>query len=211
VGAAKTAAQAVDAAQAGVEVARQNINQAKGQLAEARYRLTEVTTNAPRAVLASRADVAQRQAALASSTAQLDQARLNLSYTKILAPVSGIVDERSAEVGQSVAPGEQLMVVSQIDDIWITANFKETQLKSIRPGQSVTVHVDTFDKDFAGYVESMPGATGAKTSLLLAENATGNYVKVVQRLPVRIRLKPGEDPSHELRPGMSVEPKVWIK
>jgi len=103
------------------------------------------------------------------------------------------------------------MEISQIEDLWITANFKETQLKLVRPGQSVTMHIDTFGNDFQGYVESLPGATGAKTSLLPPENATGNYVKVVQRLPVRIRLKPGQDPQHTLRPGMSAETKVWIK
>jgi membrane fusion protein (multidrug efflux system) len=114
------------------------------------------------------------------------------------------------EVGQHLAPGEEMLAISQIDDIWITANFKETQLRRIRPGQSVDIQVDAFGQTFHAYVESMPGSTGARTSLLPPENATGNYVKVVQRLPVRIRLKPGEDPHHRLRIGMSVEPKVWL-
>jgi len=120
------------------------------------------------------------------------------------------VANKTVEVGQEVAPGEEMLNISQIDDIWITANFKETQLRRMRPGQSVDVHVDAFDQTLHGYIESMPGSTGARTSLLPPENATGNYVKVVQRLPVRIRLKPGEDPRHRLRIGMSVEPKVWL-
>jgi membrane fusion protein (multidrug efflux system) len=121
-----------------------------------------------------------------------------------------VVTNRTVEVGQRLQPGEEMLAISQLTDIWITANFKETQLRRIRPGQSVDVAVDAFGQTFHGYVESMPGATGARTSLLPPENATGNYVKVVQRLPVRIRLKPGEDPQHRLRIGMSVEPKVWL-
>jgi membrane fusion protein (multidrug efflux system) len=101
--------------------------------------------------------------------------------------------------------------VIPLEDIWVTANFKETQLAHMRPGQRVTIHVDAFDQDFEGYVESMPPATAARYSILPPENASGNYVKVVQRLPVRIRLKPGQDPEHRLRPGMSVGPKVWVK
>src|SRR5262249_26470324 len=140
-----------------------------------------------------------------------DQAALNLSYTRIFAPVSGIVSNRTVETGQRIEPGEQLLIVCQLEDIWITANFKETQLRKMRVGLSVDVKVDTTGRKYRGYVESMPGATGSRTSLLPPENATGNFVKVVQRLPVRIRLNQGEDPGHVLRPGMSVEPKVWLK
>ncbi len=104
-----------------------------------------------------------------------------------------------------------MLTISQIDDIWITANFKETQLKKMRPGQRVDVSVDAFGTKYHGYVESMPGATGAVTSLLPPQNATGNYVKVVQRLPVRIRLDPNQNGDRRLRPGMSVVPKVWLK
>ena len=107
--------------------------------------------------------------------------------------------------------GQQLFSITQTEDIWITANFKETQLRKMKPGQSVDISVDAFGKKYHGYVENMPGATGAVTSLLPPENATGNYVKVVQRLPVRIRLKDRENADHLLRPGMSVEPKVWLK
>ncbi|MGB7497888.1 MAG: HlyD family secretion protein [Candidatus Acidiferrum sp.] len=114
------------------------------------------------------------------------------------------------EGGQQVAPGAQMLVISQIDDVWITANFKETQLRKMHAGQQVDIHVDALGTTLHGYVESMPGATGSVMSLLPPENATGNFVKVVQRLPVRIRLNKGQDPQHRLRVGMSVEPKVWL-
>jgi membrane fusion protein, multidrug efflux system len=115
------------------------------------------------------------------------------------------------EVGAHVQAGQQLMAVVPLSDIWVTANFKEDQLRKLRPGQSATIHVDAYDRDYDGYVESLPAASAAKYSLLPPENATGNFVKVVQRLPVRLRFKPGQDKDRLLRPGMSVVPKVWIK
>jgi membrane fusion protein, multidrug efflux system len=133
-----------------------------------------------------------------------------LSYTHIVAPATGVVGDKTVQVGQRVQPGEQLLSVVPLNDIWITADFRETQLRKVRRGQPVTVHVDTTGRDYNGYVEGLPGATGELDSLLPPENATGNYVKVVQRLPVRIRLYPGEDLDHRLRPGMSVEPTVWV-
>jgi len=122
-----------------------------------------------------------------------------------------VINEKTVELGERVQPGEQMFVISQLDDIWITANFKETQLRKMHAGQKVDISVDAFSRTFDGYVEDMPGATGSVMSLLPPENATGNFVKVVQRLPVRIRLNKGEDPEHTLRVGMSVEPKVWIR
>jgi len=154
--------------------------------------------------------IGQAQAAVQAAQASLDQASLNLSYTHIVAPATGVVDDKTVQVGQRVQPGEQLLSVVPLNDIWITADFRETQLRKMRRGQPVTVHVDTTGRDYKGYVEGLPGATGELDSLLPPENATGNYVKVVQRLPVRIRLYPGEDPDHRLRPGMSVEPTVWV-
>jgi membrane fusion protein (multidrug efflux system) len=145
-----------------------------------------------------------------AAQASLDQAKLNLSYTHIVAPASGVVDNKTVQVGRRVQPGEQLLTLVPLNDIWITADFRETQLRKMRPGQPVTVHVDTTGRDYKGYVEGMPGATGELDSLLPPENATGNYVKVVQRLPVRIRFYSGEDPDRRLRPGMSVEPTVWV-
>jgi membrane fusion protein (multidrug efflux system) len=154
--------------------------------------------------------VGQAQAAVQAAQASLDQAKLNLSYTHIVAPATGVVGDKTVEVGQRVQPGEQLPTVVPLNDIWITADFRETQLRKMHRGQPVTVHVDTTGRDYKGYVEGLPGATGELDSLLPPENATGNYVKVVQRLPVRIRLYHGEDPDHRLRPGMSVEPTVWV-
>ncbi|MFZ1889685.1 MAG: HlyD family secretion protein [Candidatus Binataceae bacterium] len=155
--------------------------------------------------------IGQAQAAVQAAQATFDQARLNLSYTKIYAPANGIVGKRAVQLGSRIQPGETLMFVTETDNIWVTANFKETQLARMHHGERVTIHVDTFGRDYRGYVEHMPGASGDRFSLLPPENATGNYVKVVQRLPVRILLEPGQDPHHLLHPGMSVEPTVWLQ
>jgi membrane fusion protein, multidrug efflux system len=207
---AESQAASVDAAKAAVQVALRDVDERRAQLSQANTRLQEAQQNAPRQTASRQATVATREASIASAKAMVEQAGLNLSYTKIVAPAGGVVVNKTVEVGQRLQPGEEMFGISQIDDIWITANFKETQLRRMHPGQSVDVKVDAFGQTLHGYVESMPGSTGARTSLLPPENATGNYVKVVQRLPLRIRLKPGEDPQHRLRIGMSVEPKVWL-
>jgi membrane fusion protein (multidrug efflux system) len=174
-------------------------------------RVDAAAVNSDRAAVAAAAQmIGQAQAAVQAAQASLDQAKLNLSYTHIVAPASGVVGDKTVQLGQRVQPSEQLLTVVPLDDIWITADFRETQLRKMRRGEPVTVHVDTTGRAYRGYVEGMPGATGELDSLLPPENATGNYVKVVQRLPVRIRLYPGEDPDHRLRPGMSVEPTVWV-
>jgi membrane fusion protein (multidrug efflux system) len=174
-------------------------------------RVDAAAVNSDRAAVGAAAQmIGQAQAAVQAAQASLDQARLNLSYTHIVAPASGVVDNKTVQVGQRVQPGEQLLTVVPLNDIWVTADFRETQLRKMRRGEPVKVHVDTTGRDYKGYVEGLPGATGELDSLLPPENATGNYVKVVQRLPVRIRLYPGEDPDHRLRPGMSVEPTVWV-
>ena len=149
---------------------------------------------------AALATVQQKRAALA-------QAELNLQYCTIAAPVSGVVN-KNVEVGMNVQPGQTLLSVVPLDDVWITANFKETQLAQMQPGQRVTISVDAFSREYQGHVESIAGAAGAQFSLLPPENATGNYVKVVQRVPVKIVLDPGENQDHLLRLGMSVEPKL---
>jgi membrane fusion protein (multidrug efflux system) len=208
---AKALAATVDANRQAAAAAQKQVDQAREQLAQAKERAAETTSNAPRQVAIRRANVASRQAALAAAQAQLDQAALNLSYCKIATPVGGIVAKRIAEVGQHVAPGQQVFLISQIDDLWVTADFRETQLKLMQPGQSVRIHVDALGRDFDGYVENMPAASGSVTSLLPPENATGNFVKIVQRLPVRIRFKKGQDGLDRLRPGMSVEPKVRVR
>ena len=203
-------AQTVAANQASAQAALKQVDQARAQLAQAQQRAAQASITAPHQIDIRRANVAARQAEILTSRAQLDQARLNVSYTKIVSPVKGIVAKRTAEVGQHVAAGQQILLVTQIDDMWVTANFKETQLHHMQPGQGVTIHVDALKTDFDGYVESMPASSGAITSLLPPENATGNFVKVVQRMPVRIRFKPGQNGLDRLRPGMSVEPKVRI-
>jgi membrane fusion protein (multidrug efflux system) len=155
--------------------------------------------------------IAAREADADAAKAALDQALLNLSYTKIYSPANGIVGRRTVELGSRIEPGQTLMFVTETDEIWVTADFKETQLARMHRGERVSIHVDTFGRNYQGYVRNLPGASGDRFSLLPAENATGNYVKVVQRLPVRIEFDPGQDPEHLLHPGMSVEPKVWLR
>jgi membrane fusion protein, multidrug efflux system len=210
VAAAKAGDSTVAAQKAQVAQMEQGVVQSKAKLSQAQASLRNANT-APQqlAVTRSRAQSAQAQAN--QKKAELDQAQLNLQYTKIVAPVSGIVSNRTVEVGQNVAPGQELMKIINLDDIWVTANFKENQLREMRVGQPVTISVDAYGKKYKGKVESVAGASGSLMSLLPPENATGNYVKVVQRIPVKIVFDAGETKEHLLRPGMSVEPKVWIK
>jgi membrane fusion protein (multidrug efflux system) len=193
------------------DAAAKAVDQRRAALDEARTRQRAAEANQPREVAAQRSTVETRKASVAAASAEVEQARLNLSYCTILAPAAGIVGEKNVEVGQRISPGEDLLAVTGVDDLWVTANFKETQIARMRPGQSVQIHVDALDRDFEGYVQNLPGATGARFSLLPPENATGNYVKVVQRMPVRIRFRPNQPALDRLRPGMSVEPKVWLE
>jgi membrane fusion protein (multidrug efflux system) len=201
----------VEAKRASGEAARRVIAQRQASLLAARTQLSEAEQNNPRQLLLREATVKMRQANIAVFKSQLDQAELNLSYTTIIAPVAGIAGKKSVEVGEHVQPGQELLALSQTADVWVTANFKETQLRRMHPGEKVSVSVDALDRNFEGLIESMPGATGAIYSVLPPENATGNYVKVVQRLPVRIRLKRDQAGLDLLHPGMSVEPVVWIR
>ena len=201
----------VAARRAAAEASLKVVDQRRAEVNQARQRAEEARANEPRQVAIQQAGVANRRATALGAKAQVDQAMLNLGYSKILAPVDGIIGDKSVEIGTQLAPGQELFAITQIDDIWVTANFKETQIRKMKPHQAVTIHVDTLAQDFDGFIENMPGATGAKYSLLPPENATGNYVKVVQRLPVRIRFKPDQKGSDRLRPGMSVEPKVWVQ
>ena len=211
VAAAKAAASQVDSEKSVAAAARQVVEQREAVLSQARSQLNEATENAPRQLSAQRATIDLRRAGVASARAAVEQAKLTLSYTKIFAPVAGVIGRKSVEVGQRVQPGQQLVAIVALEDIWVTANFKENQLLHMRAGQRATIHVDGLDRDYDGYVDSMPPATAAKFSVLPPENASGNYVKVVQRLPVRLRLKQGADRDHRLRPGVSVVPKVWVK
>ena len=189
---AKAQSATVEAGTASVESAAKTIEQRKAQLIQQHSLLDQSLKNAAGQVAIREANIQSRQAAAAWSEAKLEQARLNVAYTGIVAPVSGIITQRSAEVGARVSEGQQLMMVVQTDDLWMTANFKETQLKRMHNGQPVRITVDALGEDFDGYIENMPAATGDRTSVLPPENAIGNYVKVVQRLPVRIRFKPNQ-------------------
>jgi membrane fusion protein (multidrug efflux system) len=208
---AKADEAAVESKRASSEAARRVIAQRQASLLAARTHLSEAVQNNPRQLLLREATVQMRQANIAVFKSQVDQAELNLSYTRIIAPVGGIAGKKSVEVGEQLRPGQQLLAISQTDEVWVTANFKETQLKRMRPGKTVSVSVDALDRKFDGLIESMPGATGAVYSVLPPENATGNYVKVVQRLPVRIRLKRDQPGLDLLHPGMSVEPVVRVR
>jgi membrane fusion protein (multidrug efflux system) len=167
----------------------------------------------PQQVAAQSARAKQAEAQVEQAQAQLDQAKLNLSYTKIVAPAAGIITRKSVEIDQNVAAGQNLLTLVSLEDLWVTANFKETQLRHMKAGQPVKIDVDATSKTYNGKVTQIGGATGSVLSLFPPENATGNYVKVVQRIPVRIDFTnlAGEDPDHLLRPGLSVEPKVRVK
>jgi membrane fusion protein (multidrug efflux system) len=208
---ARASEAAVQARNAAAQAAQRKIAESQAALQSAKSRLAETQSNNPRRILINRATVATRSASVKTAKAQLDQALLNLSYCKIVAPSAGVVGNKTVEIGQHIEAGQPLFMITQTNDIWVTADYKETQLQQMQAGQPVTVSVDAIGLDFDGYIESMPGATGAKYSLLPPENATGNYVKVVQRLPVRIRLKAGQNGMDRLRPGMSVETSTKIR
>jgi len=208
---ADSAKSQVTEAEAGVRVAESKLTQAQAGEQQARAGVRTAQTG-PEQVAATRARASSAQARVQQAKAALEQAELNLQYTTIRAPVAGIVSRKMAEVGQIVQAGQPLMALIPLQDVWIVANFKETQLTNMRPGQRATVTVDAYGgKEFKGHVDSIAAATGARFSLLPPENATGNYVKVVQRVPVKIVLEPGQDPEHLLRPGLSVTPTVYLK
>lgn len=208
----------VDSAAADVVEAQHSLDQSKTQVVQAKARLAQNLVEehqaeevAPRQVEVSEARHEQALAAVKQREADIEQAQLNLNYTIIKAPIDGRVSRKTAEPGMQVSPGQQIMALVPLSDIWITANYKETQLRSMRVGQAVDIEVDTFGgKKFHGHIDSIAAASGARFSLLPPENATGNYVKVVQRVPVKIRLDRGEDPDHTLLPGMSVTPTVLL-
>jgi len=212
VASAQASAATLQAARARADALAAQIEQAQGKLVQAGADLRTADT-APQTMRATRARALSAQANADRRKAELDQAELNLQYTKVVAPVSGVVSNRTVEVGQNVQPGQEMMKVIPHDDgdLWVTANFKETQLKNIKPGLPAEIVVDANGKTYKGHVDSTAGASGARFSLLPPENATGNYVKVVQRIPVKIVFDKDETKGHELRPGMSVVPKVWIK
>jgi membrane fusion protein (multidrug efflux system) len=201
---------AVRVAQANALAGREKVGEAQAQLALARANLRNSMTG-PQRVSVSRAQADAARAAVRMAKAKLDQAQLSLGYTTIRAPADGIVGEKSVEAGQNIEPGQALMAIVPVNNLYVTANFKETQLRRMRPGDPATIHVDAYGRDYKGHVLNIAGATGDRFSLLPPENATGNFVKVVQRIPVKITFDPGQDPQHLLREGMSVEPTVITK
>lgn len=202
VAAAQAARATLDAARAAVSSAQSHVVQVEAQVRGAESAPQQVAMTEARAGAAG-ANAQKYQAAV-------EQAQLNLDYTTISAPGNGIVSKRNVELGQVVQAGQPLMAIVKLEDIWVTANYKETQLQRMKVGQRATIHVDAYNRDYKGHVDSVGGGTGARFSLLPPENATGNYVKVVQRVPVKIVFEPGQDLSG-LRPGMSVVTTVMVK
>jgi membrane fusion protein (multidrug efflux system) len=204
-----TAVTAEQQAAAAVDAARAAVSNAQSQVAQARAKVDSASTG-PEQVSITRSRATAAEATVARLRAALEQAQLNLQYTTLRAPINGVVSKKSVEPGQVVQAGQPLLAVVNLDDLWVTANFKENQLKKMHPGQPATISVDAYGRKYKGHVESIGGATGARFSVLPPENATGNYVKVVQRIPVKIVFEKGQDPDHLLRPGMSVVPTVMI-
>jgi membrane fusion protein (multidrug efflux system) len=210
--AAAEAARAVVAeAQTAIGVANARAEQARAGSEQAQASLRNAQT-APQQVAATRAQASVAEARVKQAEAVLAQAQLNLDHATVRAMSAGIVSRKTVEVGQTIAPGQPLMALVDLDDLWVTANLKETQLRDIQPGQRARISVDALGgREFTGKVDSVAAATGARFSLLPPDNATGNYVKVVQRVPVKIVFDPGQDPEHRLRPGMSVVPTILLR
>ncbi len=209
VAAAKSSSDAVNAARSSAAAADQQIHQQRAKVLQAQANFRASQTG-PQQVAQTRARAQSALATVQQKQAALEQAKLNLQYTKIMSPIEGVV-MKDAEVGMNVQIGQQLFTVVPLSDIWVTANFKETQLKYMRPGQRAEIKVDANGRVYKAHVDSISGSSGARLSLLPPENATGNYVKVVQRIPVKIVFEPGENSDHYLRLGMSVDPKVFVK
>ncbi len=207
--AAKASTASVAAAHANESAAQQSVQQARSRLEQAKANRQSAETG-PQQVSSSQARARAAIADVQQKRAALEQAQLNLAYTKIVAPVNGEVN-KTVVVGLNVQSGQQLLTVVPLGEVWITANFKETQLKHMQVGQKADIHVDSTGRTFKGHVDSVAGATGPLFSLLPPENATGNYVKIVQRIPVKIVLEPGENGDHQLRPGMNVVPDVYVR
>ncbi|HEV7522312.1 MAG TPA: HlyD family secretion protein [Candidatus Angelobacter sp.] len=209
--------QQYDSSVAAYNSAKANVDAATAAIASAESRAAQAAAQAegartvPEQLKVTRARAGAATAEVQRAASALAQAELNLQYTRIIAPVTGVLSKRSVEPGQTVQAGQPLFSIVNLDDIWTTANFKETQLRDMKVGQPAKIKVDAYAHEYNGKVDSIGGATGARFSLLPPENATGNYVKVVQRIPVRIRFDKDQDPNHQLRPGMSVEPTVFTK
>jgi len=206
---AKSSSANVAAAEANESAAQQFVKQAQSRLVQATANHAYAQTG-PQQVSSTKARVQAAIADVQQKRALVQQAQLNLQYTKIVAPVSGEIN-KSVVVGLNVEPGQQLLTIVPLDEVWVTANFKETQLRHMQVGQKADIHVDSSGRTLRGHVDSIAGATGPLFSLLPPENATGNYVKIVQRVPIKIVLEPGENRDRTLRPGMNVVPDVHLR
>jgi membrane fusion protein (multidrug efflux system) len=200
----------VNEATQNIQVAEKNVEQAQTRVEQANAQIQSALTG-PQQVKVTEARAQSAAAKVDQQRAMLDQAELNLTYTTIVAPIDGVVGKKNVAIGQNVSTGQELMAVVPLEGLWVTANFKETQLQKMRVGQPVKITVDAYDREYSGKVQRISGASGARFSLLPPENATGNYVKVVQRIPVRIELDPGQNNDHLLRQGMSVTPRVQLQ
>ena len=206
---ARSSTASVSAARDNEAAAEQAVQQARSRLGQSEASRQSAETG-PQQVSSAQARARAAIADVQQKRALLEQAQLNLQYTQIVAPISGEVN-KTVVVGLNVQPGQQLLTIVPLDEIWVTANFKETQLREMKVGQKSEIHVDSSGRTFKGHVDSIAGATGPLFSLLPPENATGNYVKIVQRVPVKIVLEPGENSDRQLRPGMNVVPDVYIR
>ncbi len=204
------AEQQLSAAQQAVEIARANAHSAEARFLRSQSQLLQTKAQEQQVPIAEAA-YKSTLAAVERAQASLQQAELNLAYTHIIAPITGQVTQKSVDLGQYVSPGQLLFTVVPLDQVYVTANFKETQLSHVRPGQKVHIHVDTYRQEFEGVVDSLAGAAGSRQALLPPQNATGNFIKVVQRIPVKILVKPNKNPNLILRPGMNVEATIYTR
>jgi membrane fusion protein (multidrug efflux system) len=204
------AQQQLSAAQQAVEIARANAKSAQARLSRSQSQFLE-TKARERQIPITEATYKSALATVERAQAELQQAELNLAYTHIVAPITGQITQRSVDLGQYVSAGQLLFTIVPLSQVYVTANFKETQLAKVRPGQRVRLRVDTYSQDFEGVVDSLAGATGSRQALLPPQNATGNFIKVVQRIPVKILVKPSSNPQLVLRPGMNVEATIYFR
>jgi membrane fusion protein (multidrug efflux system) len=204
------AQQQLAAAQQAVQIARANANSAQARLSRSQSQFLE-TKARERQVPITEAVYKSALASVERAKAALEQAQLNLGYTRITAPITGQETQRSVDLGQYVSPGQLLFTIVPLKEVYVTANFKETQMDRVTSGQKVRIRVDTYSQDFEGVVDSIAGATGSRQALLPPQNATGNFIKVVQRIPVKILVKPSSNPQLVLRPGMNVEATIYLR
>jgi membrane fusion protein, multidrug efflux system len=204
------AEQQLSAAQQSVEIARANAHSAKARVSRSESQFMETKAREQQVPIAE-ASYKSSLAAVERAKAALQQAELNLAYTHITAPITGQVTQKSVDLGQYVSPGQLLFTIVPLDQVYVTANFKETQLENVAPHQKVRLHIDTYSEDFEGEVDSIAGAAGSRQALLPPQNATGNFIKVVQRIPVKILVKPNKNPNLVLRPGMNVEATIYTR